>query len=184
MNTVECKAESGAESEATSTVVNAVAEMRFLSFLSANSKTEGYIEGVMRNIKQDDFHAQKHLRVDAFVLENYEWIRRIMGYFDRLDTCTYQKRKRSYRQKKNGNQNPVSSKGDNKELQDQHYRNSEEKWGKRDPETAKLNPTLGQFQKSPKIPLSKQLDFENRISRKCKLAVVDTTREEPDANQN
>ena len=40
---------------------NAVTEMPFLSFSSANSKTEGYIEGVMRNIKQKDFHAQKHL---------------------------------------------------------------------------------------------------------------------------
>ena len=88
---------------------NAVTEMAFLSFSSANSQTEGYIEGVMRNIKQEDFHAQKHLRADAFV--NCERVGgRIIDYSDRLDTCRLQKKKRSYKKKKkeDGNQNPVS----------------------------------------------------------------------------
>ena len=40
---------------------------QFLSFSSANAKTEGYIEGAMRNLKQKDFTGRKHLRADNFV---------------------------------------------------------------------------------------------------------------------
>ena len=45
----------------------------FLSFTSANSKTEGYVEGVMRNLKQEDFLGRKYLRADVFVSENYNY---------------------------------------------------------------------------------------------------------------
>jgi hypothetical protein len=143
----------------------------YLSFSSANSKTEGYIEGVMRNLKQEDFHARKHLRPDAFVLENYDRIRRrIVDYSDRLDACRLPKQKRSYRQKKKENDNPnlVTNKDDISQLQEQ-YRNAEEKWGKKEPETPKLNPRLGQFQQSPKFPLSEQPDLKDKSRGKKKI---------------
>ena len=44
---------------------------QFLSFSSANAKSGGYIEGAMRNLKQEDFPCQKRLRADTFVHENY-----------------------------------------------------------------------------------------------------------------
>ena len=53
---------------------NLITTQPFLSFSSANSKTEGYIEGAMRNLKQENFPGRKHLRPDAFVLENYRRI--------------------------------------------------------------------------------------------------------------
>ena len=40
---------------------------QFLSFSSVNAKTEGYIEGAMRNLKQEDFTGRKRLRADTFV---------------------------------------------------------------------------------------------------------------------
>ena len=43
----------------------------FLSFSSVNAKSEGYIEGAMRNLKQEDFSGRKRLRADTFVYENY-----------------------------------------------------------------------------------------------------------------
>ena len=58
---------------------------KFLSFSSANAKSEGYIEGAMRNLKQEDFAGRKRLRSDAFVSENYSRIRRrVRDYADRL----------------------------------------------------------------------------------------------------
>ena len=90
---------------------NPVTKHPFLSFKSANSKTEGYVEGVMRYLKQEDFPGRKYLRADVFVSENYEWIRRIIDYSDRLDSCKREKPKRSYKRKKKDADNllPVSS---------------------------------------------------------------------------
>ena len=128
--------------------------------------------------------------------------RRIIDYSDRLDTYRNKKKKRSYKQEKkeDSNQNPGSSEGRNNDVKEQHYRNSEEKWGKRDPETPKSNPKLGQFQQSPKIPLSEQPDLKTKSSakkkknnnheklqtfpRKRKSPVVDTTHGKPDEKQN
>ena len=61
---------------------------QFLSFSSANAKSEWYIEGAMRNLKQEDFPGKKHLRADTFVSENYTRIRRrLRDYGDRLHGC-------------------------------------------------------------------------------------------------
>ena len=108
----------------------------FLSFSSANSKTEGYIEGAMRNLKQEDFLGCKHLRPDAFVLENYRQIqRRIIDYLDRLDTCKKPKMKRPYTKKKREADPPsLVNSAESSEDKDQNYHNVEETWGKNDPE--------------------------------------------------
>jgi hypothetical protein len=47
----------------------------YLSFKSASARTEGYIEGMMRNLKQEDFPGRRRLRPDIFVFENYPRIR-------------------------------------------------------------------------------------------------------------
>ena len=47
----------------------------YLSFKSENARTEGYIEGMMRNLKQEDFPGRRRLRADVFVLENCPRIR-------------------------------------------------------------------------------------------------------------
>ena len=91
---------------------NRMTKHPFLSFTPANSKTEGYVEGVMRHLKQEDFPVRKYLRADVFVSENYERIRRrIIDYSDRLDSCKQAKPKRSYKRKKKDADNllPVSS---------------------------------------------------------------------------
>ena len=68
----------------------------YLSFKSANAKTEGYIECAMRNLKQDYFPGRSRLRPDAFVLENYQRIRRRGNdYGDRIASKRGQKRKKN-----------------------------------------------------------------------------------------
>jgi ubiquitin C-terminal hydrolase len=163
---------------------NPVTKHPFLSFTSANSKTEGYVEGVMRNLKQEDFPGRKYLRADVFVSENYERIRRrIIDYSDRLDSCKREKPKRSYKRKKKDADNPipVSSEEYSEDLQEHDYHNAEETWGKRDPETPKTNPRLGQYQQSPKIPLSQDPDLKEKSIKKKrrrgyqdKVTVTDT----------
>ena len=65
-----------------------------------NFHTEGYIEGAMRNLKQEDFTGRKHLRVDTFVSEKYTRIRsRLHDYGDRLHTRLISKTKRTYKRK-------------------------------------------------------------------------------------
>lgn len=66
----------------------------YLSFKSANARTEGYIEGMMRNLKQEDFPGRRRLRADAFVLENYPRIRRRLNDFsDRIVSKKTKKQK-------------------------------------------------------------------------------------------
>jgi hypothetical protein len=66
----------------------------YLSFKSANARTEGYIEGMMRNLKQEDFPGRRRMRVDAFVLENYPRIRRRLNDFsDRVVSRKTKKQK-------------------------------------------------------------------------------------------
>ena len=68
----------------------------YLSFKSVNAKTKGYIECAMRNLKQDDFPGRSRLRPDAFVLENYQRIRRRGNdYGDRIASKRGQKRKKN-----------------------------------------------------------------------------------------
>ncbi|CAB4032869.1 ubiquitin carboxyl-terminal hydrolase 26 29 37, partial [Paramuricea clavata] len=163
---------------------NPVTKHPFLSCTSANSKTEGYVEGVMRNLKQEDFPGQKYLRADVFVSENYERIRRIIiDYSDRLDSCKWAKPKRLYKRKKKDADDPlpVSTEEYSEDLQKHDYHNAEETWGKRDPETPKTNPRLGQYQQSPKIPLSQDPDLKKKSSKKKrrrgyqdKVTVTDT----------
>ncbi|CAB4008570.1 Hypothetical predicted protein [Paramuricea clavata] len=55
---------------------------------------EGYIECAIRNLKQDDFPGRSRLRPDAFVLENYQRMRRRGNdYGDRIASKRGQKRK-------------------------------------------------------------------------------------------
>ncbi|CAB4035484.1 kDa in NOF-FB transposable element, partial [Paramuricea clavata] len=148
---------------------NPVTKHPFLSCTSANSKTEGYVEGVTRNLKQEDFPGPKYLRADVFVSENYERIRRIIiDYSDRLDSCKQAKPKRLYKRKKKDADDPlpVSTEEYSEDLQKHDYHNAEETWGKRDPETPKTNPRLGQYQQSPKIPLSQDPDLKKKSSKK------------------
>ena len=53
----------------------------YLSFKLENARTEDYIEGMMRNLRQEDFPGRRRLRADAFVLENYSRIRRRLNDF-------------------------------------------------------------------------------------------------------
>ena len=66
----------------------------YLSFTSANAKSEGYIEGVMRHLKQEDFPGKKCLRPDDFVFQNYKRIRRRVNDFaDRMHSNLRMKQK-------------------------------------------------------------------------------------------
>ncbi len=72
-----------------------ISDEAFLSYKTANAKWKGYIEGVMRQLKQEDVLGKKQMRADA--LENYEHIRRQLNDFgDRIHTTLkpkYRKRK-------------------------------------------------------------------------------------------
>ncbi len=133
-----------------------VSDEAFLSYKSANAKSEGYIEGVMRQLKQEDFPGKKRMRADAFALENYERIRRRLNDFgDRIHTALKPKPKRQYRKRKPNVDNSISPR--EKKLKkdgNDDYHTVEETWGKKDPSTPKTNPKLGQFQQSPKVPFS------------------------------
>ena len=128
----------------------------FLSYKLANAKSEGYIEGVMQQLKQEDFPGKKRMRADAFALENYERIRRRLNDFgDRIHTALNPKPKRQYRKRKLNVEVSSYSKDKRKKMEENDdYHTVEEKWGKRDPSTPKTNPKLGQFQQSPKVPFS------------------------------
>ncbi|XP_046864644.1 uncharacterized protein LOC124459168 [Xenia sp. Carnegie-2017] len=126
---------------------------RFLSFTSANAKTEGYIEGAMRNLKQEDFPGKRRLRADVFVLQNYERIRRReRNYGDGLHVYLKKQKKRRY-EKRTKNIAESNNESDS-DLPEMTYHTSQERWGKKDPETPKQNPKLGRYQQSPSIPLS------------------------------
>ena len=80
---------------------NPKSDETFLSYKSANAKSEGYIEGVMRQLKQEDFPGKKRIRADAFALENYEQIRRRLNDFgDRIHTALNPKPNQQYRKRK------------------------------------------------------------------------------------
>ena len=132
----------------------------FLSFTSANAKSEGYIEGAMRHLKQEDFPGKKRLRPDVFVSENYKRTRRRVNDFaDCMHSRMLPKRKRSYPKKDKKDTNCSKkhnvSKSAKQEKQDISYHTAEETWGTKDPDTPKQNPKIGQFQQSPSVPLSK-----------------------------
>ena len=128
----------------------------FLSYKSANAKPGGYIEGVMRLLKQEDFPGKKRMRADAFASENYERIQRCLNDFgDRIHTALNPKPKRQYRKRKLNVEVSSYSKDKRKKMEENDdYHTVEETCGKRDPSTAKTNHRLGQFQQSPKVPFS------------------------------
>lgn len=145
----------------------ALAANQFLSFSSANAKSEGYIEGAMRNLKQEDFPCRKHLRADTFVHENYSRIRRrLRDYADRLHGRAFLKKKRKYKKKTEDNEKNLNSVTESNSSSEENYHNAEEKWGKKDPETPKHNTRLGQFQQSPTIPLSTNPDLKKRKAKR------------------
>ena len=120
----------------------------FLAFSSENSKSEGYIESAMRNLKQEDFPGRKRLRADVFVHENYDRIRRReRNYADRLHTYL------------------LPQKNSSATSEEKSFHKAEEKWGKKDPETPKLNPKIGRYQQSPTIPLSQNPDLKKAKSK-------------------
>ena len=198
----------------------------YLSFKSENARTEGYIEGMMRNLKQEDFPGRRRLRADAFVLENYPRIRRRLNDFSDRIVSKKTKRQKDRANKAKAAQNssaekeeilhvdkdPIKSEPrkndlnntrdsdtkDDETMKDaqlngskdfkpcykesveriptevdtcfndgkddakvtsvidvDEYSNARETWGKKDPNTPKRNPKLGQFQQSPSVPLSK-----------------------------
>lgn len=137
----------------------------FLSFSSENSKSEGYIESAMRNLKQEDFPGRKRLRADVFVHENYDRIRRReRNYADRLHTYLLPQKKRKYQKKNSGiESDEVDSSATSEE---KSFHEAEEKWGKKDPETPKLNPKIGRYQQSPTIPLSENPDLKKARSKR------------------
>ena len=52
------------------------------------------MEGMMRNLKQEDFPGRRRLRADAFVLENYPRMRRKLNDFsNRIDSKKNKKQK-------------------------------------------------------------------------------------------
>mgnify|MGYP002803810279 CR=1 FL=1 len=128
----------------------------FLSYKSANAKSEEYIEGIMRQLKQEDSPGKKRMRADAFALENYERTRRRLNDFgDRIHIALNPKPKRKYRKRKLNVGDSISQKEKRKKKdENDDYHMVEETWGKRDPSTPKTNPKLGQFQQSPKVPFS------------------------------
>ena len=128
----------------------------FLSYKSANAKSEGYIEGVMRQLKQEDFSGKKRIRADAFALENYNRIRRRLTDFgDRLHSTIKSKPKRKYTKRKLAADSSNSPKAKRlKKDRGEDYHTAEETWGKKDPSTPKANPKLGQFQQSPSVAFS------------------------------
>jgi ubiquitin C-terminal hydrolase len=151
---------------------------QFLSFSSANAKSEGYIEGAMRNLKQEDFAGRKRLRADSFVSENYDRIRRrIRDYADRLHNSLVPKKKRTYNKKTKTEHDLIEdrySRIADSSSSEETYHDAQEKWGKKDPETPKQNPKLGQFQQSPTIPLSTTPDVKKSTDKK-KTSIRKTT---------
>jgi hypothetical protein len=118
----------------------------YLSFKSVNAKTEGYIECAMRNLKQDDFPGRSRLRHDAFVLENYQWIRRRGNdYGDRIASKRGQKRKKTNVKKQKVN-------SDKKE---------ENKFEVKERREKKHVSTTNKFSKPTKNPPDKVKDLSN-----------------------
>ena len=102
---------------------------QFLSFSSANAKSEGYIEAAMRNLKQEDFPCRKRLRTDTFVHENYSRKRRrLRDYVDRLHGRMFLKKKRKYKKKtqKDSEKNSVA---ESSSISEENYHNAQEKMG-------------------------------------------------------
>ena len=137
---------------------------QFLSFSSANAKSEGYIEGAMRNLKQEDFPGIKRLRADTFVSKNYSQIRgRLRDFGDRLHSCINPKKKRTYEKKTMKGDDNLPSTVESVSSLEESYHAAEEKWGKKDQEMPKQNPRIGQFQQSQTIPLSTNPDIKNEF---------------------
>ena len=109
-------------------------ETLFLSFSPANSKSEGYMESTMRNLKQEDFAGRKCLRADVFVHENYDRIRRCkQNYADHLDIHLLPQKKKNIKRKYQ-----KKTKGDERDninssitLEEKSFHEAEEKWGKK-----------------------------------------------------
>jgi hypothetical protein len=60
----------------------------------------------------------------------------------------------------------LSSTDESINSQKENCRDAQEKLGKKDPETPKQNPRIGQFQQFPTIPLSTKPDFEKSKSKR------------------
>ena len=139
----------------------------YLSITSANAKSEDYIEGAMRHLKQEDFPGKKRLRPDDFVSQNYKRIRRRVNDFaNRTHSNLRMKPKRSYKRKEGRNfKQNVSKEAKRKKQQPkaESYHTSQETWGKKEPPgTPKTNAKIGQFQQSPSIPLSETPDIKTK----------------------
>ena len=121
----------------------------------------------MRQLKQEDFPGKKRMRADVFALENYERIRRRLTDFgDRIHAALKPKPKRQYRKRKPDVESSNAPKEKKKKNGNDDYQTVEEKWGKRDPSTPKINPKIGQFQQSPKVPLRESPTIKVRNEKK------------------
>ncbi|CAB3998959.1 ---NA--- [Paramuricea clavata] len=141
----------------------------------------------MRNLKQEDFSGRKRLRADTFVHENYSRIRRrLRDYGDRLHSRLKPERKRAYKtkKKKEDSDGNLSSTVESISSRKENYHDAQEKWGKKDPETPKHNPRLGQFQQSPKIPLSSKPDFKKGKSKRKIHPSCSETHRKPNQRMN
>ena len=124
----------------------------------------------MRQLKQEDFPGKKRMRADVFALENYERIRRRLTDFgDRIHAALKPKPKRQYRKRKPDVESSNSPKEKKKKNGNDDYQTVEEKCGKRDPSTPKINPKIGQFQQSPKVPLRESPTIKVRTKRKVQI---------------
>ena len=139
---------------------------QFLSFSSANAKTEGYIEGAMRNLKQEDFTGRKRLRADTFVSENYTRIRRrLSDYGDRLHTRLISKTKRAYNKKtkKDNDVDNLYARIGSSSSSEENYYDAQEKGGKNDSETPKQNPKHDRLTSKAKRPYNKKTKKHNEV---------------------
>ena len=67
-------------------------------------------------------------------------------------------KKRKYQKKKSDVESDEANSGATSE--EKSFHEAKEKWGKKDPETPKLNPKIGRYQQSPTIPLSRNPDLK------------------------
>ena len=113
----------------------------------------------MRNLKQVDFKRKKRMRSDDFAAQNYKRIRRRVNDFaDRRHSSMKPRRKRQYKKKAA----IVDDIAQQKRREGAGYHSAEETSGKKDPETPKKNPKIGQFQQSPVIPMSSTPDVKTK----------------------
>ena len=143
-------------------------DSKYMSYLSANNKSEGYVEGAMKQLKQEDFGGLKRLRVDEFVSENYKRIRRRLNHFaDKMHINLYKRRKpkrakdskeETTKQADEIEEGVYDQISESSGLENPDYNEAEETWSKRSMPTPTKDPKVGQFQQSPAVSLSNTPD--------------------------